>query len=177
MHRWTRWTFPTLRNTVFFYDFHVLYFLTNRTCVRKGLCDFSITLYKSKYVSAVELYWQRRTQRKNLAQWHFVHHESHMDCHGNEPRPRGEKPEAVQQYGLQNTCILTSHTSLLEIIFPTFFSVLSRYSDWSDSKWDPFKAFSFGEYENHTVDVTTVILVFGPKIALPKVIFRRVFSH
>jgi hypothetical protein len=28
-----------------FSDFYVIYFLTNRTCIRDGLLDFSITLY------------------------------------------------------------------------------------------------------------------------------------
>jgi hypothetical protein len=38
------WTFPTLNITLFlFYDFNVIYFLTNRTCVRNRLRDFSIT--------------------------------------------------------------------------------------------------------------------------------------
>jgi hypothetical protein len=40
MHCWMQWTFAT------FSDFNVIYFLTNRTCVRNGLCDFLITLYK-----------------------------------------------------------------------------------------------------------------------------------
>jgi hypothetical protein len=39
MRRWTRWTSPTLDKTLFS-DFNVTYFLTNRTCVRNGLCDF-----------------------------------------------------------------------------------------------------------------------------------------
>jgi hypothetical protein len=45
-HRWTRWTFPTLHITFcLFSDFSVIYFLTNRTCVRNGLRDFSITVH------------------------------------------------------------------------------------------------------------------------------------
>jgi hypothetical protein len=45
MHRWTRWTFPTLDITLFlFSDFSVIYFLTNRTCVRNGLHNCSIIL-------------------------------------------------------------------------------------------------------------------------------------
>jgi hypothetical protein len=43
MHRWTRWTFPTL-NITLFSDFIVIYSMKNRTCVRNGLRDFSITL-------------------------------------------------------------------------------------------------------------------------------------
>jgi hypothetical protein len=34
---------------LFFSDFNVIYFLTNRTCVRNGLCDFSMTLYCWSY--------------------------------------------------------------------------------------------------------------------------------
>jgi hypothetical protein len=46
MHRWTRWTFPTLNMTLFFvFCFNVIYFLTNKTRVSNGLIDFSITLY------------------------------------------------------------------------------------------------------------------------------------
>jgi hypothetical protein len=45
MHRWTRWTFPTLDITFFFSDFNVIYFLTNIMCVRNRLRDFSIILY------------------------------------------------------------------------------------------------------------------------------------
>jgi hypothetical protein len=33
-----------------FSDFSFIYFLTNRTCVRNGLRDFSITLHKSQCV-------------------------------------------------------------------------------------------------------------------------------
>jgi hypothetical protein len=52
MHRWTRCTFPTLHITLFlFSDFNVVYCLTNRTCVRNGLRDFSITLYKRLQIS------------------------------------------------------------------------------------------------------------------------------
>jgi hypothetical protein len=47
MHRWTRWTFPALNITLFlFSDFSVIYFLTNRSYVRNGLHDFSITLHR-----------------------------------------------------------------------------------------------------------------------------------
>jgi hypothetical protein len=46
---WTRWAFPTLNITLFlFSEFNVIYFLTNRTCVRNGLRDFSITLYVAR---------------------------------------------------------------------------------------------------------------------------------
>jgi hypothetical protein len=38
--------FQHLYNNGLFSDFNVIYFLTNRTCVRNGLHDFSITLYK-----------------------------------------------------------------------------------------------------------------------------------
>jgi hypothetical protein len=49
MHHWTRWTFPTLNITLFFCFLIPMsfLFLTNRTCVRNGLRDFSITLYFS----------------------------------------------------------------------------------------------------------------------------------
>jgi hypothetical protein len=52
MHRWTRWTFPTL-NIIFLSDFNVIHFLTNRTCVRNGLRDFSITLYIVCFIAYV----------------------------------------------------------------------------------------------------------------------------
>jgi hypothetical protein len=48
MHRWTRWTFPTLTITLFFVlfsDFNLIYLLTRRTCIRNGLRDFSVILY------------------------------------------------------------------------------------------------------------------------------------
>jgi hypothetical protein len=46
MHHWTRWTFPTLDITLLLFSyFNVIYFLTNITCVRNGLREFSITLY------------------------------------------------------------------------------------------------------------------------------------
>jgi hypothetical protein len=52
MHVWTWWTFPTLNITLFlFSDFNVIYFLTNRTCVRNWLHYFSITLYKHSLIS------------------------------------------------------------------------------------------------------------------------------
>jgi hypothetical protein len=45
MHRWTRWTFPTLYEILFFvFWFKYNLFLTNRTCFCNGLRDFSITL-------------------------------------------------------------------------------------------------------------------------------------
>jgi hypothetical protein len=48
MHRWTRWTFQTLNiRFVLFFNFNVIYFLTNIICVRNGFRDFSITLYDS----------------------------------------------------------------------------------------------------------------------------------
>jgi hypothetical protein len=47
MHCLMWWTFPTLHKTLFFvFWFQCNLFLTNRTCVRNGLCDFLITLYK-----------------------------------------------------------------------------------------------------------------------------------
>jgi hypothetical protein len=45
VNRWTRWTFSTLNMSLFVSDFDVIYFLTNRTCVRNGLRDFSTILY------------------------------------------------------------------------------------------------------------------------------------
>jgi hypothetical protein len=46
MHCWMRWIFPTLNITLLFiFWFQCNLFLTNTTCVRKGLHDFSITLY------------------------------------------------------------------------------------------------------------------------------------
>jgi hypothetical protein len=46
MHRWGRWTFPTLNITCFLFSvFNAFYFLTKRTCVRNWLRYFSITLY------------------------------------------------------------------------------------------------------------------------------------
>jgi hypothetical protein len=42
--RWMWLTFPTRNITLFFSEVNVIYFLTNRTCVRNGLRDFSITL-------------------------------------------------------------------------------------------------------------------------------------
>jgi hypothetical protein len=41
-----QWTFLKFNITLFlFFDFNAIYFLTNRTCARNGLHDFSITLY------------------------------------------------------------------------------------------------------------------------------------
>jgi hypothetical protein len=44
----------TSYNIVFFSDFNVIYFLTNRTCVRNWLLDFSITLYKTARLAKEE---------------------------------------------------------------------------------------------------------------------------
>jgi hypothetical protein len=45
LHHWMRWTFPKLNITLFLYsDFNVIYFLTNKTCVKNGLRDFRIIL-------------------------------------------------------------------------------------------------------------------------------------
>jgi hypothetical protein len=42
---WTQCTFPTLPIVFFlFYDFNIIYFFTNRTCVRNKLQHFSISL-------------------------------------------------------------------------------------------------------------------------------------
>jgi hypothetical protein len=38
-----------IQHCFWFSDFNVIYFLTNRTCVRNGLRDFSITLYLVAY--------------------------------------------------------------------------------------------------------------------------------
>jgi hypothetical protein len=47
--------FTTLYNIAFFLvsDFSVIYFLTNRTCVRKGLRDFSNTLYNESFLNSL----------------------------------------------------------------------------------------------------------------------------
>jgi hypothetical protein len=44
-HRWRRGTFPALNITLCFVFWVQCHFLTNRTCVREGLRDFSITFY------------------------------------------------------------------------------------------------------------------------------------
>jgi hypothetical protein len=53
MHRWMQWTFPALNITLFFvFWFNVIYFLTNRTCVRNGLrgfFDHSVLHYNFHY--------------------------------------------------------------------------------------------------------------------------------
>jgi hypothetical protein len=51
LHCWMLWTFLTLNITLIFLfpDFSVIYFLADRTCVRKRLHNFLSTLYMCVY--------------------------------------------------------------------------------------------------------------------------------
>jgi hypothetical protein len=66
--------FHLIQHCFLFSDFNVIYFLTNRTCVRNGLRDFSIILYYRSFNSAVDCSDETATEnlwcpRKQVGIW------------------------------------------------------------------------------------------------------------